>query len=256
MVQVTDTTTGEVYQAQLLYSAPNYVTTISGLRPGRPHDLIAWAVNANNIDGFTTAVVPFTSANSSTALAAPTLTGIQVQSFEVDLDLGPVSDVAGQPKFRRYIVFEKVGAGSFTELVRTDQRLVKRIVIHGTAYQWKVRSEDVNGNESTDSNTLSITANKIVDGGYIVDSSINQGRSYTGTGSASSSIGSGSAQSHIYDVYTFFPGFDKGGSAAGPIRLEIPGSKAGQPDAGAIKIANDDPSSSVTVNVDWRKFNA
>jgi hypothetical protein len=219
MVQLKDTTTGEIYQAQLTLNAGNYEATVSGLRPNRVHSILCWAVNANNIDGATATLANFTSANAAIGLSAPTVAVSQTQSFQVDIDQGAVTDVAAQPKFRRYVLFEKVGAGSFAEVMRSDQRIVSRNVNHGTAYQYKVHAEDVNGNETGDSNTVSITPVKRVDGGYITDASINQGRSYTGTGSASSSIGAGSSQSQIYDVYTFFPGFDKGGSAAGPVRL-------------------------------------
>jgi hypothetical protein len=114
-----------------------------------------------------------------------------------------VADVAGQPKFRRYVVFEKVGAGSFAEIIRTADRLVKRIVSHGTAYQYKAHAEDVNGNETGDSNTVSITPAKIVDGTYIVDSSINQGRSYTGTGSTSASSATRRRTAPISHITTY-----------------------------------------------------
>jgi hypothetical protein len=207
MVQVEDLTTHEEYQAQLILNAGNYEARISGLRPNRNHQVYAWAVNAFNVDGVPSAQVAFTSSNAVTALSAPTVSVVQVQSFQVDIDLGAVADVAGQPKFRRYVVFEKVGGGSFTEIARTEQRLVSRTSLtHGTTYQYKVRSEDVNGNESTDSNTVSITPSKKVDGGYIVDSSINTTRSYTSTSSASGSLGASTHMNVTTDDYAFNSG--------------------------------------------------
>jgi hypothetical protein len=256
IVQLTDTTTNEIYQAQLTLNGGNYEATISGLRPNRLHSILVWAVNANNLDGATATAANFTTANATTALAAPSVGVGQLQSFEVQIDLGAVADVAGQPKLRRYVLFESVGGGAYAEVKRSEERTFTRPVSHGVVYAYKARSEDVNGNESADSSAASITPQKVVDGSYIVNASINQGRSYTGTGSGSLSITSLSSQTAIMDVYTFFPGFDKGGSGAGPIRLAVPGSKAGQPDAGAIRIDNDDPASNVTVNIDWRKFNA
>jgi hypothetical protein len=63
MVQLTDTTTNEIYQAQLLLNPLNgtYEAIVSGLRPNRVHTGLVWAVNANNVDGVTTAIGAFTS---------------------------------------------------------------------------------------------------------------------------------------------------------------------------------------------------
>jgi hypothetical protein len=85
MVQARDTSTNEVYQAQLILNAGNYEAVVSGLRPGRGHDVRAWAVNANNIDGATTAAVGFTSANSANAPAAATLSAQQNSPRQVFL---------------------------------------------------------------------------------------------------------------------------------------------------------------------------
>jgi hypothetical protein len=206
MVQLKDTTTGEIYQAQLTLNAGNYEATVSGLRPNRVHSILCWAVNPNNVDGATATLANFTSANAAIALSAPTVAVTQTQSFQVDVDQGAVTDVAGQPKFRRYVLFEKVGAGSFAEVMRTDQRIVSRFVNHGTAYQYKVHAEDINGNETGDSNTVSITPAKKIDGGYIIDSSINQGRSYTTTSSGSGSLNAATHINITTDDYAFNSG--------------------------------------------------
>jgi hypothetical protein len=184
MVQLTDTTTNEIYQAQLLLNPLNgtYEATVSGLRPNRVHTGLVWAVNANNVDGVTTAIGAFTSANATIALAAPTVAAQQLQSFEVNVDLGAVADVAGQPKFRRYVLFEKVGAGAFAEVQRTPDRTIKRAVSHGHAYQWKAHSEDVNGNESADSATASLTPVAVITDAWMTPTGI------SGTSIANSSI--------------------------------------------------------------------
>lgn len=253
MVQVTDTTTTEVYQAQLLLNAGNYEARVSGLRPNRAHQVVCWAVNATNIDGFTTAAVAFTSANATTALSAPSVAVAQLQSFQIRVDLGQVADIAGQPHFRRNIIFVKAGAGSFAEVVRTDQRFYDYPVTHGVAYDVKARSEDVNGNESSDSSTASITPAKIVDGSYIVDASINRSRSYTGTGSSSGSItGAGGGITLTFDYYTFFPSFwcDV---AANPTLVQA-SNAGGAPgnDIGLCKLINNGATDSYAVQ--WRTF--
>src|SRR4051812_43377903 len=72
MCQVTDTTTNEIYQAQLRLNGGNYEAVVSGLRPNRAHQAVAWAVNSNNVDGAVAAPVSFTTANYTTAPSAPT----------------------------------------------------------------------------------------------------------------------------------------------------------------------------------------
>lgn len=171
MVQVTDTTTNEVYQAQLLLNGSNYEATISGLRPNRAHQVVAWAVNANNVDGTATAPASFTSANATGGPTYPGSIGvIQTQSFDLQIDWGAVTDVAGSPKIRRYVLFEKIGGGAYTEIARPDTtRYTRPGISHGTLYTYKVRTEDINGIESADSGlTASITPAAKIDNSYII----------------------------------------------------------------------------------------
>lgn len=196
--QLTDTTTSEQYTQQLFWTGAAWQATIGGLRPNRLHSMIVWAVNANNVAGTTASIGNFTSANATNALAAPTVAVTQKQSFEVNIDLSAIADVAGQPKFRRYVLFEQVGGGAMAEVQRTPDRTLKRTVVHGTVYQYKVRSEDVNGNESADSSTVSITPAAVVNDTYIqtqgvsgtsiANSSINQARASSSTASQSGTI--------------------------------------------------------------------
>jgi hypothetical protein len=74
MAQVTNDTTGEIYQAQLRLVSGNYEARITGLRPNVVHSVIAWAVNANNVPGVPAAPAPatFTSATFSTSPSTPT----------------------------------------------------------------------------------------------------------------------------------------------------------------------------------------
>ncbi len=214
-VLVTDTTTNEEYLGQFRLVSGNYDVVIGGLRPNRAHTAIAWAVNATNIKGAVTSALNFTSANATTALGAPTVTVTQVQSKEVKVRLSSVSDVSGQPRHRRNILFEKVGAGTYTEVQRGEEREFIRTVSHGATYYYKARSEDQNGNESVDSSEVNITPVAMIDDGYIdpqgvgnasiADLAVNRGKTDTSTGSASGSISAGATVGITMSTYTFFP---------------------------------------------------
>lgn len=266
MVVVKDTTTLEQYIQPLLLNAGNYELTMPGLRPNRPHTVEAWAVNSNNLPGFFTAPVPFTSANNTSAPAAPgSITVTQANTFEVAVNWAKVNDVASQPKIRRYVVFEKLGAGAFTEVLRTaDTQYIRGGFGVGQVFQYKVRAEDINGNESADSSTASITAAKQVDdtqiigggvsGVSIANAAINQGRSFTGTGGTSVSVGAGSSQTVAMDVYSFFPNLDHGG-AADQLFMTSASTKSGAVDQGRFALRNQS-AGSISASIDWRKFNA
>lgn len=265
MVQVTDTTTNEIYQAQLMLVAGNYEATVSGLRPGRNHQAVAWAVNANNVDGVATSPLTFTSDNSTTAPSAPaSISSQQLSPRLVGVTWAKVADVADKPKIRRYIVFKKIGAGSFLEVDRVDGNLWKDdTVSFSTTYQYKVHTEDVNGNESGDSSTTTITVNQVIDDGYIIgqgvsgvsiaDSSINRGRGYTSTGTASATISANSSQEFVMDVYAFSPNYYKSSSAV-VVYVGARAVKSGAADTAGCRMHNVDPSSSVNCDLDYRKF--
>jgi hypothetical protein len=148
MVQVTDTTTGEIYQAQLTaerrqlrgdaYRACGRIACTT---------MICWAVNANNIDGATPRSRTSRAPIAATALRGADRSRDRRSVVRGGLDLGASDPMSRPAEVSPLHRLREGRRGSFTELVRTDQRLVKRIVNHGTAYQWKVRSEDVNGNE-------------------------------------------------------------------------------------------------------------
>jgi hypothetical protein len=72
MAMVTNTVTGEIYQAQLILTGGNYEARVTGMRPNVLHNVVAWAVNANNIDGSATAAVTFTTTTFSTSPSTPT----------------------------------------------------------------------------------------------------------------------------------------------------------------------------------------
>lgn len=84
MIQVTNSVSGEIYQAQLRLNAGNYEARITGMHPNVAHTVIAWAVNANNIDGVATAPVGFTSTTVATDPAVPTSLTVFSQANAID----------------------------------------------------------------------------------------------------------------------------------------------------------------------------
>lgn len=260
MIRVEDTTTGEEYTQQLFLVGGNYETIIAGLRPNRAHRVLAWAVNANNLDGTVTAWTNFTSANATNALSAPTVTVTQVQSREVKVELSAVADVAGQPKFRRNVLFEKVGAGSYTEVKRSEERTFIRTVNHGTQYDYKARSEDIVGNESADSSSAGIIPTTRIDDTYIIgqgvsgqsiaNSSINRARNYTGTTTYTGTLNNGFRTSFGFGLHAFVPSL----TAAANMKLECYAPEQSD-DQGYITF-NNDSGGNQTYTVIFRNFNA
>jgi hypothetical protein len=264
MVLVTDTTTNEVYLGQLLENAGNYESVVSGLRPNRTHSVVAWAVNNNNVDGAVTVAVPFTSATYSTGPSAPAGVNVsQTHSFEIQLKWNRVNDVAGAPKIRHYVPFLKTAAGAFVAQDPIAGHILKiPNIVHGTAYQLKVRSVDMNDNESVDSSTVSITPQKKIDDSHVIgggisgpsisDSSINQGRGFTGVSSQSGSIFT--AVSVGGDRFMFLPGLGVDIDAY-PTYWGVVPSGGGNNDQGMVYLINQGlQDGSQNYSAFWRTF--
>lgn len=247
---VTDTTTNEQHRAQLVLNGANYEAVVGGLRPNRAHTVKAYAVNGNNVQGTLSAATNFTSANATTALGAPTVTVTQVQSKEVKVELAAVADVAGQPKLRRYVLFEKVGAGAYAEVKRSEERMFIRTVVHGTTYYYKARTEDQIGNESADSAETNITPAKTVDGDYIVDGSINRGRSATGTTTYTGSINNGFRTGFSFGPHAFVP------SLTGDANMKLECFAPQQSDDQGYLVFNNDTGAARNYKIVFRNFNA
>lgn len=224
MIQITDTTTNEIYQAQLRLVGANYEATVGGLRPNRAHKVVAWAVNANNIEGAVTAEVNFTSANYTTGPSAPATCTVQQRSpRSVELRWGSVAPAAGAPQIRRYIIFRRQG-GAYSEVNRINGHTwIDDNVTISLAYDYKVRAEDMVGNESADSPVASITPAKIIDDGMIAPSGVGEGsianssisrlKADTSTGSGSVSLSGGGSGAISMEFYTFLPNFANEASA-------------------------------------------
>ncbi|MBZ0251551.1 MAG: hypothetical protein K8F93_17985 [Burkholderiales bacterium] len=259
VAQVKDTTTNEIYQAQLILAGGNYEATVSGLRPNRAHTVVAWAVNATNVDGISTAAVAFNSAEYAAAPGAPTgLTAAQGTGKVVRVACTAVT----QAGFKEYIWFRKVGSGSYAEYRRgRDNYLVDEAVGYSTTYYYKARVV-VNPNvESADSSevnvavTTNIGDNDIplggINGPTIGNGSINRGRSYTGTGSASGTLNGGASVGFQMDTYTFFPHITMDAGAAQVFLKALDGPLAAD-DTGRFAMENQGFTDQYDVR--WRSF--
>ncbi|MGD9953463.1 MAG: hypothetical protein AB7S87_12875 [Burkholderiales bacterium] len=262
MVQVTDSTTNEIYQAQLLLAAGNYEATVAGLRPNRAHTVVAWAVNANNLDGVASSPVGFTSANYTSAPAAPSgLTIAQGTGKTVRVACAAPSFA----NFKELVWFRKVGAGgSYVEYRRGDNNfLVDEAVSYGSTYYYKARAVDRSTNESSDSAEVSqLVSSNISDpdiptggvsGVSIANGSINRNRGYTGTANLSTLVNAGTKQQFTMDVYSFFPCISDG-TFPGICYLGPGASKPGAVDTGRFTVRNTDASLNAVIDVDWRNF--
>lgn len=264
IAQVKDLTTNEIYQAQLLLNAGNYEATIGGLSPGRNHEVRAWAVNANNLDGAITAAVAFTSANSANAPTAVTVGAQQLSPRQIFLTWTAASPGAGSTPVDGYVIDRKVGGGSFAVLPGTFQATsyVDDNVSLGTTYQYKIRAVDRNGNVASDSNTASLTPQALISdslvttqgisGVSIANSSINRVRTNTSTGSATGIILAGTSIFAGTDKYAFAPAVGQTGGTANTVyRIAIQGTPTD--DAAAESLLN---VGGVTASYDirWRSF--
>ncbi len=175
LAHVTNSGTGEIYQAELSLVAGNYEATVAGLRPGQNHSVIAFARNASNRSGAPTASVPFTSANSTNAPSAPTLVATQYSPKQIFLAWTPSSPGAGGTPIAEYRIQRKIGTFSYSDLTRVGRGLSyvdDDNVVIGTTYTYKITAIDRNGNEGTESNTPAVTPNKIIGANLITNEGV------------------------------------------------------------------------------------
>jgi hypothetical protein len=220
MFQITDTGTNEIYQAQARLVSGNYEATISGLRPGRAHNVVAWAANANNVDGISTSSVGFTSATSANAPSAVTVSAGQNGPKHVQLVWTGATPGAGSTPVAEYIINRKVGAGSYAEWKRHPHAAgsiswIDDQVTLGTAYEYKLNAVDSLGNVGADSNLAGVTPVKLISDSMIVASgvngasigngSINQGRTFTTTTTFSGTLNNGFRTGVSFGGYALFP---------------------------------------------------
>lgn len=169
--QIKNNTTNEVYQAQLVLNGGNYEATIPGLRPGQAHTVVAWATNANGIDGATLAVVGgHTAATYGTAPAAPT--GVTAATTGADQVSVKWTASAGGAQIAYYVPYVSVNGGAYTAMPAVAATETKMVAAtFANTHQFKVKAFDTFGNASADSTA----SGSITPTGYLADVHINPG---------------------------------------------------------------------------------
>lgn len=193
----TNVATKEIYITELKLNAGNYEGTLTAMRPGQAHTLVAYA-NNGNLDG-TVATLGggFISAENTAAPGAPSsATAAQILGAQVQIVWAPIAIT----NVARYEVQRSVNAGAFTAFspprLIDGASMIDNTTTYGPAYQYRIRAVDTSGNLGSfvTSNTLTpvtnINSNNIIPagvvGGSIANGAINQGRASTSTGSITS----------------------------------------------------------------------
>lgn len=192
----TNIATKEVYLVELKLNAGNYEGTLTGMRPGESHTLVAFA-NNGTLDGATSTLVGgfLSSENVSPPVAPSSVAAAQITGAQVQVTWA----AATGRNIANYEVQRKVGLGAFAAF--SPARFVNGVatidngLIFGNQVQYRVRTIDRSNNVSAwvSSNTVTVTANitdsSVVSGGIsgvsISNLAINQSRTQTGTGSVS-----------------------------------------------------------------------
>ena len=143
-----------------------YEAVLPGLRPNVAHQVIAWAVNANAIDGVTAAAVAFTSATYTAAPAAPTsLAAQQIAADMIELRWTPP---AGGALIDYYIPYLSYNGGSYVaQKAVSAERALINVTLFGFSHALKLKAVDRFGNQSADSSSVSVTPAPYLADGYI-----------------------------------------------------------------------------------------
>lgn len=270
MAQVRDTTTNAIQQAQLLLNASNYEARFDGLLCNRAHEVIAWGVNFDNVDGGVTAAVAFTSDNYSTAPGVPASIAVAQRSpRQLRVAWASVSPTSGGPAIKHYKLERQVGSGSNPwderALVRSTDFVDDDVDI-GTSYNYRVSTVDALDNVSgVRTAGAAVTPARIIDdsliddqgvsGPSIADASINQTRTYSGTGSGSLVVNAGTADWAVTGNYAY--AIRTLNANGGSLRMCVPSGtpSSGYEYAGTFGV-NNPTGSNETITFYYRTLNA
>jgi hypothetical protein len=177
MIQVKDLTTGEIRQGQLRLESGNYETVVAGLRPNRNHEVKAFAVNANGLEGAESVAVAFTSSTSTAVPAAPSIVLVgQTHSFQLNIAWARVAPPAGEPPIDTYVVEYRVGAGAYSETFRGDaQQCVVTPLGHGPVYQAQVYALNRYGTAGPPATSGTITLTPVIGTNHIAPGGVGTG---------------------------------------------------------------------------------
>ncbi len=164
----------ELERAAVLGTAASAV--IGGLRPGEVYQLLAYAVNANGVQGAVQNTFDATAigggATDTTFIAAGVTTlPANVASCTLQRSTGVVNQVSwpavSTVNLREYVVERNEAGGGFVECWRgVATNFHDRAVTYGFSYQYRVKARDVWGNMSAAwATSSSIIANSTISGG-------------------------------------------------------------------------------------------
>lgn len=256
-IVVVNTTNNTQRIAELLLTAGNYELRVDGLMPNRTHQMFAYCENAFGLKGLVSGTVGFTSAEFTTAPAAPTGVGIGQDSAT---SLRVVWNAPTFSNFKEHIVFRQVDGGSFVEYRRTDATYLQdNAVLIGHTYGYIIRAVDRGGNESSNSGTASLGVVRWIDDTTVIaqgigtpsltNSSVSRGKTYTTTGSANFAMATGLSGNVALELFSFFPSI--AWLYGGPGKLTA-GAVTGD-DTGRFAILNDS-GLLAEYSIIWRNF--
>ncbi|MFO0324379.1 MAG: hypothetical protein ACK50D_05185, partial [Burkholderiales bacterium] len=229
---------------------------IAGLRPGVTHTIQAYAINATGISG---AVVSESRASPGFATAPGTITtrgGAQIgtKTLQFTFAMRPGSEMIDYYEVQISTDFGSSWGTAFTVKGSPFEYVFATV---GVTYGFRVRAVDKFGNAGTYSSYYAPAATvKWADGNVIVDASINQSRSNTGTGSfTTASIAAGGRLNVGIDKYAFaFSAVANTTVSDILFGCSTDITKAGGADLARLRLHNNSASAD-TVTFDYRIFN-
>lgn len=212
LASVTNTTTNEVTQADLVLTGGNYEVRVPGLRPNQAHTLVVQAINATGIFGVASATVNFTSANHTATPATPSAPSA---AQDGNAGIRVTWAASALANYKEHVLERRVNAGSWSTLARVtgtafhDQNTMQI----GSTYDYRISQVDRSGNQSAVSGTASVTYAKWLDdyytinqgisGGSIANSSINRARQTTNYSSFSIAVNAGTYANCLLEEFVY-----------------------------------------------------
>lgn len=265
IAQVTNTVSGETYQAQPQLNGANYEVTFGGLRPNVAHNVLVWAVNANTIESARSSNVAFNTNAYGTLPPTPGAIVIAQTTGSTLIVTVPEPVYAHHSRVLWEVNINSLG---YTTLVQNGSRLTYPSAIVGASYVFRASFVDFSNNvgATTVSYGYTVIANITdtvinpsgVSAVSIGAAAINQGRTNTGTGAFSVSVAANTRVNTTVSKYAFsFSMLEVGtGGGAGPIYL-LPSTdltKVGGPDVARLSFFNSSTTTAGSVQLDYRTF--
>jgi len=231
-----------------------YEAVLSNLRAGVSHTIQAYAVNSNGLEGAVASEVRSSPGYAVTPNAPSGVGGRQIGTKTVQFDFVP-STSTNIDFYEAQIALNYGGYGAAFKVPVVFEYNFATVGVNIAA---RVRAVDKFGNASAYSGAYNIIPVKWADGAVIIDGSINQARSLTGTGSTSFSMTTASPLARAtLDTFTFFPKTADKNSVTGHCYMIISETRNAAPtgDEAQFDVYWDGTSGLGQVAyVNWRKF--